>query len=467
MDRWMLEALLAAGGFAGGFLVARALWGRPEIRALRESLASARKQGEADRERILELSAQTARLEEALMASRREQESDREKAREAREAMENRFRILARESLRENSEEFLAVARRELLRQEEQGELRLREKHQELDGMVRPLQDHMERIQRSLESIEKERVAAGAGLAARMAEMSETQKELRRETANLVRALRSPQGRGRWGELQLRRVVEMAGMLEHCDFVEQPVAGTPESPVRPDMVIKLPGDKNIVVDAKTPLEAYLTATETPDPDRREEKLREHAAQVKRHITQLGQKAYWQQFGDSPEFVVMFLPGDPFFSAALEHDPSLIEYGMARRVILSTPTTLVALLKSVAFGWQQDQMTRHARQISALGQELYERIRVFAGHFRELEKGLNRSVAAYNRALGSFEGRILVSARRFEEYGIPAPGEEPVLQGIEARAREAGPGLPPGAPGEGDPGGDPPGERPAKGADDKL
>jgi len=261
-----------------------------------------------------------------------------------------------------------------------------------------------------------------------------TQEQLRTETGNLVKALRAPSVRGRWGEIQLRRVVEIAGMLPFCDFAEQETLNTSEGRLRPDLIVKLPGGKNVVVDAKTPLQAYLEAIEATDDDVRRLKLVEHARQVRDHMTKLSSKAYWEQFEASPEFVVMFLPGETFFSAALEQDPGLIEQGVGWRVIPASPTTLIALLKAVAYGWNQEKLARNAQEISALGKELHDRLRSLFGHLEAAGKGLDRAVECYNKAIGTLESRVMVSARKFGELGAAVTEEIPEIEPIETTAR---------------------------------
>ncbi|MGN6246152.1 MAG: DNA recombination protein RmuC [Motilibacteraceae bacterium] len=299
-----------------------------------------------------------------------------------------------------------------------------------VEGLVAPLRDTLGRVEGHLRELERARIDSYARLTEQVDAVRVTGEQLRRETTALVTALRAPQTRGRWGELQLRRVVEMAGMVEHCDFDEQASVRGDDGLLRPDLVVRLAGGRSVVVDSKVSLAAYLQAAETQDPDVRAERLTAHARHLRKHVDDLAGKAYWAQFAASPEFVVLFVPGEAFLAPALEADPTLLEHAMGKRVIVATPTTLMSLLRTVAYAWQQEALTENAREVFALGRELYDRLSTLGRHVDKLGRSVGRVVADYNTAVGSLEGRVLVSARRLRDLKVveaelerPRPVEE--------------------------------------------
>jgi DNA recombination protein RmuC len=381
-----------------------------------------------------DLIAAKARLEAALDAERKTSNEKVELVTRAGEELRNAFKAMASDALKSNNSSFLVIAQETLKRFQSEAKGDLESRQKAVAEIVSPVRESLDKVDAQIREMEVARSDAYGELRAQVQSLMVTQKELQSQTGNLVRALRTPNVRGRWGEIQLRRVVEIAGMLSYCDFAEQETLNTENGRLRPDLVVKLPGGKNVVVDAKTPLQAFLDAFETTDEDARRVCLSNHARQVRDHMKTLSGKNYWEQFEATPEFVVMFLPGETFFSAALEQDSGLIEQGVLQRVIPASPTTLIALLKAINYGWNQEKLARNAQQISALGKELHDRLRNLAGHIATVGTGLDRAVDSYNKAVGSLESRVLVSARKFAELGASVAEDIPELEPIETTAR---------------------------------
>ena len=335
-----------------------------------------------------------------------------------RENLSSTFKALSYDALEQTNRSFLNLAKETLSKYQEQAKGELDKKQQSFESIVGPVKESLAKLDKGMQEIEKERKGESSMLQAHLS-------ALKSETSGLAQALRAPTVRGRWGELQLRRVVELAGMLNHCDFYEQETEGN----MRPDLVVRLPGDKQVIVDAKTPCEAYLEAVQTSDESKRRNLLLTHAKHLRSHVQTLGKKAYWQKFQPTPEFVVLFIPADAFFSAALEHDPSLIEIGADHGVIIATPTTLIGLLRAIAYGWKQEGLSRHAHEISELGHELYKRLSDLAAHWAKVGRSLSGSVDAYNKAVGTLESRVLVTARKFKDLGT-SRGELDALESVD-------------------------------------
>jgi len=395
----MVDSLLIfTTGIAGGFAVAFMLFSRT-----REQLAAAK-----------------ARAEEQAQAA-----ADKlEFVANTKATLKDEFKALSADALSATSRSFLELANENLekIHERAQGDLDARRKA--VDTLVQPIVESLVKVDGKLGEIELERERAYSALNEQLRGLVETHLPmLHAETAKLVQSQRQPAARGRWGEMQLRRVVEMAGMLEHCDFLEQQWGEGEDGRTRPDLVVKLPGGRQIVVDSKAPLTAYLDAHDAADDAARAAHLKRHAQLVRSHMTALGRKAYWETFSPSPELVVMFLPGEMLYSAALQSDPELIEAGANERVLIATPTTLIALLRAVALGWREEALARNAEEVAELGKQLYERIGKLASHWTDVGAKLEKTVAAYNASVGTLEGRVLVTARRFKELGVATEGGE--------------------------------------------
>ena len=344
------------------------------------------------------------------------------------------FSDLANQSLKSNSENFLRLAEQNLGVQHQKAKRELGEREQAVENLVKPIREALQRSHEQISALEKARSEAYGGIRSQLETMQTSQQSLAQETQNLVNALRRPEVRGRWGEITLRRLVELAGMVDHCDFEEQVHTTAEDKVIRPDMIVRMPNNRELVVDVKTPLDAYLEAIEAKDDAQRELGLKRHARNVRDHIRKLASKAYWEQFSQSPEFVILFIPGDQFLSAALNEDPDLIESALAQHIILATPTSFVALLKAVAYGWRQLQLADNAQEIRKLAEDLYGRLGTFVGHLNRVGKQLNSSVENYNKAVGSLERKVLPGARKFTELGVHPKKEIESVETLEALPR---------------------------------
>lgn len=456
-----LAALIT--GLLLGFLAAWVVRLRPLEMALVEARARTgeleRRAGEAEdarrrceeearglREEVRRLDAEKREVEGTLEAERRAHAARIEELRETGRQLEEKFAALADEVLGRNSAKFLELVSERFRTHSTEAERSLEARKREIEELIRPVREALEKFEHRVGEIEKAREGAYRAVSEQVRLLAESHQRLERYTASLVQALRRPQVRGRWGEYQLRNVVELAGMSEHVDYVLQAAQEGGDGRLRPDAVIRLPGGKTVVVDAKTPLDAYLTAVEAQSEEERRAALDHHARQLRAHVQMLASKEYWRQFSDAPDFVVMFVPGEAFYAAAVERDPTLFEYALERRVLITTPSTFVALMKAIAFGWQQEKIAESARQVAEAARELYNRIGTFLDHMNRLGRALSSAVDHYNRAVGSLESRVLPQARRFAELGVTPAGERlPEAGSIERVPRQLhAPELPDGA-----------------------
>lgn len=385
---------------------------------------------------ILNNSAKISALEKELEQEKKSFEEKLDLVNKAEEKFREAFSALSKTALESNNENFIKSARALFEQYSRNFESNFDHRKQEIERFVNPLKDRLSEFDTFVKELERNRNTAYGELKEQLGSLYNSQQSLKKETQNLVSALRKPQVRGRWGEIQLRRVVEMAGMTNYCDFYEQETTlSDNDKRQRPDMIVRLPNNRNIAVDSKVPLMAYLEAIETENQDQKEQLLANHAKQLKDHLKKLSAKSYYQDIQPAPEFVVCFLPGEIYFYAALEKDPSLIEYGVENNVIISTPTTLISLLKAVAYGWKQEQMAESARTIGELGKDLYTRLYTFSEHLSKVGDGLGSAVKNYNNAVASYESRVLVSARRFSELGVDKGSEIKDISQIETAVRQ--------------------------------
>ena len=432
----LLAIVAAVAGFVGGRLFGRSARDARHIGELEAQLAATRDQSTRSGVQAAELEREIDGLRSHLQEVSQRSAQLEERARilgDSKQALENVFKSLSAEALKSNNAAFLDLAKASLGQFQQRAEGDLEKRQMAIDALVKPVRDSLDKVHENIHALERVREQAYGEIRQQFSQMGEVQALLRQETANLVKALRQPHVRGRWGEMQLRRVVEMSGMMKHCDFVEQESVDTDEGKLRPDLVVRLPGGRQIVVDAKAPVNSYLDAHEATDDNVRRAKLREHAQLVRTHLQALSRKQYWEQFQPTPEMVVMFIPGEGFYSAALEVDPELLDNGFAQNVIIASPASLMALLKAAAYGWRQESIADNAREISKLGMELHSRLGKMAEHFAKVGKGLEDATAGYNQAIGSLESRVLVSARRFKELGATSQDAEI----FELRAVEGG------------------------------
>ncbi len=410
---WQLPAILIGAGFLAGLVIGWGLTyvGRVKLKhalALKETELKAQAQQDAEREQAFTL---------------------------ASERLSGVFSQLANQHLSSHSETFLKLAKESLGSHHERAKGELAAREQAVEALVRPIREALQRTESQINALEKSRQTAYGTIKAQLEAMAAGQRTLSTETRNLVNALRRPEVRGQWGEITLRRLVELSGMVEHCDFVTQAHQETEQGPIRPDLIIHMPDRRQVVVDVKTPLDAYLDATQAENDEDRGKALARHAAKVNERIRELASKAYWSQFEESPDFVILFIPGDQFLSAALAEKPNLLDDALRQQIILATPTSFVALLKAIAYGWQQLEVAENASEIRTLAVQLYERLTTFASHLGNVGKELGSSVQAFNKAVGSLERMVMPAARRFTELGVNPKQPLPTMKAVEDSPRD--------------------------------
>ncbi|HEV2232658.1 MAG TPA: DNA recombination protein RmuC [Terriglobia bacterium] len=436
-NEWLL---LLAGLVVGGVVIwlltrNRAVESEATAAGLRQQQEKLQSEVDGLRARLeAELKARAA-AEASLEAARKNLEEQRQLLDDARGKLSETFKSLSSDVLGLQSESFLKLASETFGKLRAQAEGDLGKRQEAIDGLIQPLKEALLRYETEIKGIEANRQDAYGSLRQHLKQIGETQMQLQHETANLVTALRKPQVRGRWGEITLRRLAELSGMVGRCDFFEQQtVSSQDEGAIRPDMVVHLPGNREIIVDSKVALDAYLDSIEANSEELKQQHLIRHASQVRRHMEQLGSKAYWDRLPKAPEFAVLFLPGDPFLGAAVERDPTLIEDGMAHRVVIATPSTLIALLLAVYHGWRQEDITKNAEVISDLGKQLYKRVHTMWEHLDSLRSAIDKAVEAWNRVVGSLEHQVLPSVRRFRELKATTAEEISELEQVEKTTR---------------------------------
>lgn len=380
-------------------------------------------------------SLRTLHYKSALKTEQRLYEEKLRLLEQSNERVSQQFSALSSRALQQNNEAFLKLAEQNLNKHQLQAKNELEKREKSIETLIQPIRETLEKTEKQLHSMEKERKEAFGSLSEHLRLMNDAQIRLQRETGNLVSALRRPEIRGQWGELTLKRLAELAGMTEYCDFYEQETVNSETGQLRPDMIVRMPDKRELVVDAKTPLDAYLNAVQAENDEQRNNELQRHARKLRDRVKELASKAYWLQFKNSPDYVVLFVPGDQFLSAALEQDAGILEYALSNKVILATPTSLIALLRAVAFGWRQQAVAKNAEQIQRLGEELHNRMLTFTEHLTKLGSALGSSVDHYNKAVGSLERSVLPGARRFTELGIENRKQLESMDPIEKSPRK--------------------------------